>query len=80
MSQTTDDANERLVPMAAMRRRYSVTDRTIDRWLASGVLPEPIRINRYRYWRLRDLEAFERNSLKSAGNTVAASTEKNAAA
>jgi predicted DNA-binding transcriptional regulator AlpA len=79
MSQTTDDINDRLLPMPAMRRRYSVSDRTIDRWLARGVLPEPIRINRYRYWRLRDLEQFERNSLKSGGNTVTADAQDTAA-
>jgi predicted DNA-binding transcriptional regulator AlpA len=63
-----NDTSERLLPMGQMCRRYGVTDRIIDRWLAAGVLPEPIRINRYRYWRLSDLERFERAGV-SARNT-----------
>ena len=46
--------------MGQMCKRYAVTDRTIDRWLKLGILPEPLRINRYRYWRVADLERFER--------------------
>ena len=40
--------------------RYSVTDRTIDRWVASGILPQPMRINRVRYWDETDIEEMER--------------------
>ena len=41
--------------------RYGVSDRTIDRWLASEALefPQPILINKRRYWRLSDIEAWE---------------------
>jgi DNA-binding transcriptional MerR regulator len=58
--------DERLLPVGQVCRRYSVTDRTIDRWLERKILPEPIRINRYRYWRVSDLEKFERERIAGA--------------
>jgi predicted DNA-binding transcriptional regulator AlpA len=66
------DTSERLLPMGALCRRYSVTDRTIDRWLERGILPEPLRINRYRYWRVSDLERFEREHLSASKAETAA--------
>jgi DNA-binding transcriptional MerR regulator len=60
LTPTNDTTNERMLPMGQVCRRCGVTDRTIDRWLTRAILPEPIRINRYRYWRLSDLERFER--------------------
>ena len=62
LTPTNDTTNERMLPMGQVCRRYGVTDRTIDRRLTRGILPEPIRINRYRYWRLSDLERFERGA------------------
>ena len=44
----------------ALRQRYGVVDRTIDRWVATGVLPEPMRINGYRYWDEADIERRDR--------------------
>ena len=55
----TTETSDRLLRMGEVCKRYSVTDRTIDRWLSSGILPEPVRINRWRYWRVSDLEHFE---------------------
>jgi hypothetical protein len=56
---------QKLLPLRAMVDRYSVTERTIDRWLASGILPEPLRINGLRYWRLGELEQRERARMGS---------------
>jgi predicted DNA-binding transcriptional regulator AlpA len=56
---------QKLLPLRAMVERYSVTERTIDRWLASGILPEPLRINGIRYWRLGELERRERERMGS---------------
>ena len=42
--------------------RYgNVCEMTLHRWLKSPALafPRPIRINRVRFWRLADLEAWE---------------------
>lgn len=55
--------HERMLPMGLVCKRYNVTDRTVDRWLERGILPEPIRINRYRYWRESDLVRFERERM-----------------
>jgi predicted DNA-binding transcriptional regulator AlpA len=51
-----------LLPMRELCARYKVHARTIDRWLDDKELdfPDPIYINNRRYWRLRRLEAFER--------------------
>jgi predicted DNA-binding transcriptional regulator AlpA len=43
--------------------RYSVTDRTIDRWVLSGILPRPMRINKVRYWDEADIEEMERRRM-----------------
>jgi hypothetical protein len=51
----------------ALTERYGVVDRTIDRWVATGVLPEPMRINSIRYWDLDELEEFERERKAQAG-------------
>jgi DNA-binding transcriptional MerR regulator len=40
--------------------RYSVATRTIDRWAAAGILPQPLVINGYRYWDEAEVEQFER--------------------
>jgi predicted DNA-binding transcriptional regulator AlpA len=40
--------------------RYSVSDRTIDRWIESGILPRPMMINGRRYWDEADIEQMER--------------------
>jgi DNA-binding transcriptional MerR regulator len=49
----------RMLPMRLVRERYNISDRTVDRWLESGILPPPIRINGLRYWREKDLARRE---------------------
>jgi MerR HTH family regulatory protein len=53
-------AKGKRLPIRALCARYSVVDRTIDRWLARGLLPPPIIINGRRYWDEAALEEFER--------------------
>jgi predicted DNA-binding transcriptional regulator AlpA len=66
MTFTNDSVpQERMLPMGQLRRRYNVTDRTIDRWLERGILPSPVRINRVRYWRESDIVQFERALLST---------------
>lgn len=52
---------EDLLPATQVRARYQISDMTLFRWLNDSSLkfPEPIRINRRRYWRLSALQAFE---------------------
>jgi hypothetical protein len=40
--------------------RYGVVPRTIDRWLAAGLLPEPVRINTIRYWDEAEIDQRDR--------------------
>jgi hypothetical protein len=49
-----------MLPTQLVCERYSITHRTVGRWLDSGILPPPVRINGLRYWRQRDLEQRER--------------------
>jgi len=58
--------------MRALCERYDVTDRTIDRWLETGILPQPMRINRVRYWDETDIEAFERSRMAAQDSKTAA--------
>jgi hypothetical protein len=50
---------------AQVRVRYGcVSEMTIWRWLKDPALvfPEPIRINRRRYWKIADLNDFDKRS------------------
>jgi predicted DNA-binding transcriptional regulator AlpA len=44
----------------ALCERYGVVSKTIDRWTETGILPQPMRINRYRYWDLNEVERRDR--------------------
>jgi hypothetical protein len=44
-------------------QRYGVVARTVDRWVAQGVLERPIWINGRRYWRQGAIELTERNAV-----------------
>jgi len=46
--------------------RYSVCDRTIDRWVEAGILPVPMRINKIRYWDEAEIEQLERERMAKA--------------
>ena len=53
--------SEHLVPARRVRDRYSICAMTLHRWLRKPGLnfPDPIIVNRRRYWRLADLVAWE---------------------
>jgi hypothetical protein len=65
MSVTTDDDGS-LVPSRKVQRRYDIVDRTLDRWVLNPTLgfPQPVIINRRRYWRVGELAAWERSRAK----------------
>lgn len=65
----SSDPKDRMLPTRLVCERYNITDRTVDRWLASGILPPPIRINGLRYWRERELEQREREFKHDEGRT-----------
>jgi DNA-binding transcriptional MerR regulator len=51
--------------------RYNVVTRTIDRWTAAGILPQPMRINGYRYWDEDQVEQFDRLRAAAEGQAAA---------
>ena len=62
-----EEKGKRLLTTRALTERYSVTDRTIDRWLEAGILPAPSAIIRHRrYWDESELTARERDLARNA--------------
>ena len=63
----------RLVGVRALCERYSISLRSIDRWLAKKIIPPPDRvINSRRYWYLDNLERADRQHVLNAANNVTA--------
>jgi predicted site-specific integrase-resolvase len=50
----------------ALAERYGVCSRTLDRWTEAGILPEPMRINKVRYWDVQEIELRERERMGAA--------------
>jgi hypothetical protein len=34
-----------------LARRHGVSTRTIDRWAETGLVPQPLRVNRLKFWK-----------------------------
>jgi hypothetical protein len=66
-----NDSKDRMLPTRLVCKRYCIVDRTINRWIDKGILPEPLRINGLRYWRESELAQREREGM-SARKTDAA--------
>jgi hypothetical protein len=64
----TADSDSSLVPSRKVLERYLICDRTLDRWTANPTLgfPQPVLINKRRYWRVAELAAWERSRAKGA--------------
>lgn len=56
-----DLQSAKLLPIREILARYSVSDRTIDRWLATPALgfPKPLVIRRRRFWRQAEIDRFD---------------------
>jgi hypothetical protein len=56
------------LPSRQVRERYHVSDMSLWRWLRDPKLnfPQPTIINGRRYWRLEDLETWERDRAAGA--------------
>ena len=61
-----------LAPARQVCERYGITTRTLSRWLGRPELnfPKPLVVNGRRYWRLNEIEAWER--VRAAEQKVAA--------
>jgi predicted DNA-binding transcriptional regulator AlpA len=49
--------------------RYGICDKSVDRWVAAGILPEPIYINHRRYWDEDEVEQCERDRMAARKTT-----------
>ena len=60
----TMQATTRLLPSRAVCDRYSISDRTLDRWLDDERInfPQPKVIRKRRYWLENALDAFDHAS------------------
>jgi hypothetical protein len=57
--------SKKFLNVRAVRARYSnVSDRTVDRWVQAGILPEPTYIRNQRYWTEESLD--ERDEARNA--------------
>jgi predicted site-specific integrase-resolvase len=54
---------KRKLPTKAICERYNICDRTVDRWIAAGILPAPIVIRRRRYFDEAEVEQRERERM-----------------
>ncbi len=64
--------NSPLLPARNVMKRYNISDRTLDRWLANERLgfPRPTVINKRRYFRECELQDWERE--RASGKSEAA--------
>lgn len=61
------------LPAVAVCERYAIGKMALWRWTQDDELgfPAPIQIRKRNYWRLSDLEAFERRKAMAAGSKAA---------
>jgi predicted DNA-binding transcriptional regulator AlpA len=70
MSNDPLQGRKKLLRTRAIRQRYDgISSKTVDRWTASGVLPQPLLINGVRFWDQDELEQLERQRISAASNT-----------
>ena len=75
---TSTDTAEQFLPARQVWERYGVTSMTLWRWLRDPDLrfPRPMRIGRFRYWRLSDLVAWERSRCGKSVSEINLEVEK----
>ena len=64
-----DHEHQVYLPAASVRARYGVSDMSLWRWLRDETLgfPHPLRINKRRFWKLAELEAWEASRTETKG-------------
>jgi predicted DNA-binding transcriptional regulator AlpA len=62
MAVTAEASTSKYLPTVKVAERYGRTPRTIERWLDDEKLnfPQPVYINRFKYWNIDELETWER--------------------
>jgi hypothetical protein len=63
-----ENVRDRRLPARLVCERYDIVRRTLDRWIDNEALgfPRPIVINKRRYFREHELEAWERQRAQAA--------------
>ena len=76
----TQNPPTRMLPIKPVCDRYGISAQTVDRWLERGLLPEPMRVRRYRYWSESELDEFDQKRMDAqrerAGVTQAKSSKE----
>ncbi len=69
----TETSSDDRLPAAAVLRRYRIVDRTLKRWLDNSSLnfPRPLVVNGRRYFKLDELEQWERSRAADAHSEAA---------
>jgi len=69
-----DGLSDVRIPAPQLARRYSITSRTLDRWLEKESLhfPKPFVVNGRRYWPLATIENWERERAVASASARAA--------
>lgn len=57
---------DRLIPMREVLTIIPVSERTWERWLASGKVPDYVRSGRQRFWKLSDIQNWIEANKKTA--------------
>lgn len=74
MQTSIDTSNDTgpLVPARDVLKRYAIVDRTLDRWVANPKLgfPQPLVVNKRRYFRENALLAWERQQARARGSVA----------
>jgi predicted DNA-binding transcriptional regulator AlpA len=72
-----DRCGRRLLQTRDLLRRYSIVDRTLDRWLADPRLnfPKPMIVNRRRYWSESEIDAFDAQQKLATARALRAKAE-----
>ena len=60
------------LPAKGVCNRYDISERTIDRWVETQILPTPVYIRGRRYWSSEQLDQRDEARLNVAQNVSAA--------
>ena len=60
------------LPAKGVCNRYDISERTIDRWVETQILPTPVDIRGRRYWSSEQLDQRDEARLAVAHNRIAA--------
>ena len=60
------------LPAKAVSKRYDISERTVDRWVETQILPTPVYIRGRRYWSSEQLDQRDEARLAVAHNRSAA--------